>query len=103
MTTMTPCRAICRPLATCSIYSTSVTVATKGQAPAGFSLPAPSHRHHDVFGFDAHAKSHGSAPRCRAHDEMKIAGVKTVRDPPLGLIQHSALFPHRPITRQDRC
>ena len=41
MATMTMCRAICRQLATCSICSTSITVATKRPAPAGPSLPAP--------------------------------------------------------------
>jgi hypothetical protein len=49
---------------------------------------------------DEHAKSHGSSSRCRSHDEMKIAGVKAVRDPPVGLVQHSGLFLHRPITRK---
>src|SRR4029453_9926535 len=49
---------------------------------------------------DEHAKAHGSSTRCRSHDEMKIAGVKAVRDPPVGLIQHSGLFLHRPITRK---
>ena len=49
---------------------------------------------------DEHAKSHGSSSRCRSHDEMKIAGLKAVRDPPVGLVQHSVMFLHRPITRQ---
>src|SRR4030095_300274 len=47
---------------------------------------------------DEHAKSHGCASRRRSHDEMKISGVKAVRDPPVGLVQHSDLFLHRPIT-----
>src|SRR5262249_19530634 len=34
---------------------------------------------------DPYAKSHGRSWRCRAHDEMKIAGVKTVRDASIGL------------------
>ena len=46
---------------------------------------------------DAHAKSHGSAPRCRPHDEMQIAGVKTVRDAPMGLVQHNGLVLDRPL------
>src|SRR5829696_507016 len=50
---------------------------------------------------DEHAKSHGSSSRCRSHDEMKIAGVKAVRDRPVGLVEHSSLFPHRPITRKS--
>jgi hypothetical protein len=49
---------------------------------------------------DEHAKSHGSSSRCRSHDEMKIAGLKAVRDPPVRLVQHSGMFLHRPITRQ---
>src|SRR5919199_948463 len=47
-----------------------------------------------------HAKSHGSSSRCRSHDEMKISGMKAIRDPPVGLVQHSSLFLHRPITRK---
>ena len=49
---------------------------------------------------EAHAKAHGSASWCRPHDEMQIAGVKAVHDPPVGLVQHRGLFPHCPITRQ---
>src|SRR4030095_12138805 len=49
---------------------------------------------------DEHAKAHGSSSRCRSHDEMKIAGMKAVRDPPVGLVQDSGLFLHRPITRK---
>jgi hypothetical protein len=48
---------------------------------------------------DEHAKSHGIAPSCRPHDEMKIAGVKAVHNPPAGVLQHNGLFAHRPITR----
>ena len=36
---------------------------------------------------DQHAKSHGRSRRCRTHDEMKIAGVKAVRDASVGLVQ----------------
>src|ERR1700694_5816464 len=46
---------------------------------------------------DEHAKSHGSSSRRRCHDEMKIAGVKTVRDPPVGLVQHDGVSLHRPV------
>src|SRR5215204_2205650 len=49
---------------------------------------------------DEHAKSHGGSSRCRSHHEMKIAGVKAVRDPPVGLVQHGGLSLHRPITRK---
>ena len=41
---------------------------------------------------DADAKAHGSSSRRRAHDEMKIAGVKAVRDPSVGLVQHGGRF-----------
>src|SRR5437870_2641559 len=47
---------------------------------------------------DEHAKSHGSSSYRRSHDEMKVAGVKTVRDPPAGLVQHDSVFLHRPVT-----
>src|SRR5713226_6437907 len=36
---------------------------------------------------DEHAKSYGSSSHGRPHDEMKIAGVKAVRDPSVGLVQ----------------
>ena len=49
---------------------------------------------------DEHAKSHGRSSRCRSHDEMKIAGMKAVGDPPVGLVQRDKRFLHRPITRQ---
>ena len=40
---------------------------------------------------DQHAKSHGRSWRRRAHDEMKIAGVKAVRDAAVGLVQHGGI------------
>ena len=46
---------------------------------------------------DQHAKPHGRSRRGRSHDEVKIAGVKAVRDPPVGLVQHGRLSPDRPI------
>src|SRR5829696_10436528 len=49
---------------------------------------------------DEHAKSHGRSSRCRSHDEMKIAGVKVIRDPPVGLVQHSGLLLYGPIARE---
>src|SRR5215204_3197567 len=49
---------------------------------------------------DEHAKSHGGSSRCWSHDEMKIAGLKAVRDPPVGLVQHGGLSLHRPITQK---
>src|SRR5712675_1443653 len=51
---------------------------------------------------DQHAKSHRRSWRCRAqccrprccrtHDEMKIAGVKTIRDTSIGLVQRSGIL-----------
>src|SRR5215475_8978164 len=45
---------------------------------------------------DQHAKSHGRCRRSRAHDEMKIAGVKTVRDASIGLVQGGGFLLHCP-------
>ena len=50
---------------------------------------------------DEHAKSHGSPLRHRCHNEMKIAGLKSVRDPAFGLIERDGLSPDRPITRKS--
>jgi hypothetical protein len=47
-----------------------------------------------------YAKSHRRSSRRRSHDEMKIAGMKAVGDPPVGLVQHGEPFLHRPITLQ---
>src|SRR5262245_7828457 len=49
---------------------------------------------------DQHAKSHGRCRRSRAHDEMKIAGVKTVRDASIGLVQGGGFLLHCPVARQ---
>src|SRR5260370_15942490 len=38
-----------------------------------------------------HAKAHGRSPRRWSHDQMQIAAVKAVRDPPVGLVQHRGL------------
>jgi hypothetical protein len=46
---------------------------------------------------EEHAKAHGSAPRGQPHDEMQITGVKTVRDAPMGLVQHRGLWLDRPL------
>jgi len=48
---------------------------------------------------EEHAKAHGRSSRRRSHDEMQIAGVKAVRDAPVGLIENGGLSPHRPLTR----
>lgn len=47
---------------------------------------------------DEHEKSHRGSTRCRPHDEMEIAGVKPVCDPPVALVQHCDPLPYRPIT-----
>src|SRR5262249_5710333 len=44
-----------------------------------------------------HAKPHGSPSRCRSHDEMQIAGVEAIYDPPVGLVQHAGLPLDAPI------
>src|ERR1035438_2545599 len=49
---------------------------------------------------EEHAKSNRSSARCRSHDEMQVTRVKTVRDPPFGLVQHNGLLPQRPIPRK---
>ena len=46
---------------------------------------------------DEDAKSDGRSSRRRCHDEMKIAGVKTVRDPPVPLVQRDGVSLHRPV------
>ncbi len=33
-------------------------------------------------------------------DKMKIAGMETVSDPPVGRVQHGGLILHRPIARE---
>src|SRR5438552_4787949 len=52
------------------------------------------------FPIDEHAKAHGSPWHSRPHDEMEIAGVKAVRDPPVGFVEHGRRFPYRPIAQQ---
>jgi hypothetical protein len=47
---------------------------------------------------NAHPESHPGPSRCRSHDKMKIAGVKTIHNPPVGLVQHRSLLVHGPIT-----
>src|SRR5205823_1716660 len=50
---------------------------------------------------DEHTKTHGSPPRCGSHNEMKIAGVKAIGDPPVGLVQGGKRLLNRPVTRQS--
>jgi hypothetical protein len=47
---------------------------------------------------DEHSKRYGSLPRGRSHDEVEIARMKPVRDPPAGSVQHGSLCLHRPFT-----
>ena len=50
--------------------------------------------------FEEHAESHGGAQHCRAHDQVKFAGVEAVRDLPAGLVQRGGLFLQRPVSGQ---
>jgi hypothetical protein len=44
-----------------------------------------------------HAKPHGRSSINRPHDEMKVACVEAVRDPPAGLVQNNGLSSNGPI------
>src|SRR5258708_22436559 len=44
-----------------------------------------------------HAKSNRGSRHGRSHDEVKIAGMKTIGDPPIGLVERGGLFPDRPV------
>ena len=46
---------------------------------------------------DQHAKFYGRSWRRRAHDEMKIASVKAVRDATVRLVQFGGIALYRPI------
>ena len=46
---------------------------------------------------DAYAEPHGRPSRCRSHDQVQVAGVEAVGDPPLGLIEHDGLRLYRPV------
>jgi hypothetical protein len=50
---------------------------------------------------DEHAKSNGMPSRCGSHDNVKIASLKAVRDPPAGFVQHSGVVIDRPIARKS--
>src|SRR5262249_57029498 len=49
---------------------------------------------------DQHAKSHRRSWRFRTHDEMKIAGMETVGDTSVGLVQRGSFSFDRPIAGQ---
>ena len=48
-----------------------------------------------LLSIDRHARPHGGFLRCRSHDKMKIAGVKAVCYPPVGLVQQGRLLLRR--------
>jgi hypothetical protein len=47
---------------------------------------------------EPHAEPHGRPPCCRSHDQMEVAGVEAVGDPPVGSVQHDGLSVNRPVT-----
>jgi hypothetical protein len=49
---------------------------------------------------DEHAESYGGSRCCWPHDEVKIAGVETVGDLPIGGVQRGGLFLDRPAAGQ---
>ena len=64
----------------------------------GDSAPASAVNVNSVGGagwlsVDEYVKADGSSSRCRAHDEMKIAGVEAVHDSPAGRVQQAACSP----------
>ena len=56
--------------------------------------------HRATRAVNEHAKPHGGRSRCWFNNQMQIAGVEAVRDPPVGRVQHYGLPLHRPITRK---
>src|SRR6516225_5112883 len=49
---------------------------------------------------DQHAEFHRHSRRRRTHDKVEIAGVKTIHDASIGLIQPGGLLCHSPIARE---
>src|SRR5215475_14325855 len=49
---------------------------------------------------DVHTKPHRSCSRRGSHDEMQIAGVKAIGDPPVGLVQHARSLLYSPLARE---
>jgi hypothetical protein len=45
-----------------------------------------------------HAKRHGRSSRRQSHDQMQVAGVEALQDPPVGRVQQRGLPLNRPIT-----
>src|SRR5262245_33484072 len=50
---------------------------------------------------DEHLESWGGSRCGRSHDEVKIARVEPVGNPPVGPVQRGGLFSHRPVPRQS--
>src|SRR5271157_2420454 len=50
---------------------------------------------------EKHAESYGRVPYARAHDQVEVAGVEAVANPPVGLVQRGSLFRHRPVPGQS--
>src|SRR5215469_2290472 len=49
---------------------------------------------------DEHAEPDGRARYRGPHDQVQVAGVEAVRDPPAGLVQRGGLFLQRPVSGQ---
>jgi hypothetical protein len=49
---------------------------------------------------DTHPQPHGLPWRGRCHDQVQVAGVEAVGDPPVGLVQHGGLAGQRPVPGQ---
>src|SRR5215213_2485900 len=47
---------------------------------------------------DTHMELHGRLLSCRSHDQVQVAGVEAVEDPPTGLVQRHGPPLHRPGT-----
>jgi hypothetical protein len=52
---------------------------------------------------DEHSKRDGSSARGWSHDEVEIARMKSVCDPPAGGVHHGSLCLHRPLTGNNPC
>jgi len=49
---------------------------------------------------EAHPEPDGTAGRSRCHDQVQVAGVEAVEDPPTGLVEHDGLSLDGPIARE---
>lgn len=50
-----------------------------------------------LLSIDQHPKSRRCSRHCQSHDEVQIAGVKTVDDASIGCVQYCGLFFDSPI------